>query len=87
MKSKDVKTAIETKYGHGDGLTKIYRDLAEVVSLQSIKLWIKMISYTSSVNLSSPPGRLRTARTKVDIVKAKQCLDKKETGVSKKISC
>jgi transposase len=64
MKSKNVQKAVKTKYENGDGPSQIYRDLAEVVSLQTIKLWIKMVNNTGSINLSSPPGRPRTARTK-----------------------
>jgi hypothetical protein len=38
----------------GDEPVKIYRDLAGVVSLQTIKLWIKIVNNTGSINLSSP---------------------------------
>ncbi|CAF4278574.1 unnamed protein product, partial [Rotaria magnacalcarata] len=57
MKSKGIQQVVKTKYGNGDEPMKIYRDLAGVVSLKTIKLWIKMINNTGSINLSSPPGR------------------------------
>ncbi|CAF4030680.1 unnamed protein product [Rotaria magnacalcarata] len=57
MKSKDIQKVVKTKYGNGDGPMKIYRDLAGVVSLKTIKLWIKMINNTGSINLSPPPDR------------------------------
>ncbi|CAF3969190.1 unnamed protein product [Rotaria magnacalcarata] len=63
MKSKDIQKVVKSKYGNDDGPMKIYRDLAGVVSLKTIKLWIKMINNTGSINLSSPPGRLRITRT------------------------
>ena len=75
MKSKDIQEFLKTKYENSDGPIKIYRDLAGVVSLQTIKLWIKMINSTISINLSSPAGRPRTARTKANISKAKPRLD------------
>ncbi|CAM4847159.1 unnamed protein product [Rotaria magnacalcarata] len=59
MQSKDVQKVVKSKYGNGDGPVKIYRDLAGVVSLKTIKLWIKMIDNTGSINLSSPPDRPR----------------------------
>ena len=80
MKSKDIQKAVKIKFENGDGPRKIYRDLAGVVSLQTIKLWIKIINNIGSINLSSPLGRLRTARTKVSILKAKQCLDQKRVS-------
>ncbi|CAF1940983.1 unnamed protein product [Rotaria magnacalcarata] len=56
MKSKDIQKVVKTKYGSGDGPTKFFRELAEAVSLPTIKLWIKMINTTGSITLSSPPG-------------------------------
>ncbi|CAF2148691.1 unnamed protein product, partial [Rotaria magnacalcarata] len=56
------------------------RDLAGVVSLQTIKLWIKKVRNTGSIELSSPPGRPRTARTTASILKAKQRLDQKRVS-------
>jgi hypothetical protein len=47
MKSKDVQTTVKNKYENGDGPTKIYRDLADVVSLQTIELWTKIINNPS----------------------------------------
>ncbi|CAF2096797.1 unnamed protein product [Rotaria magnacalcarata] len=77
MKSKDMQKVVKTKFENGDGSTKNYRDLAGVVPLQTIKLWIKKVLNTGSIELSSPPGRPRTARTKANILKAKQRLDQK----------
>jgi hypothetical protein len=37
----------------GDAPVKIDRDLAGVVSLQTIKLWIKIVNNTGSIDLSS----------------------------------
>lgn len=75
MKSKDIQTVVKMKHENGDGPTQIYRDLAGVVSLQTIKLSIKRINNTGSIDLSSPTGRPRTARTKANIVKAKARLN------------
>ncbi|CAF3318649.1 unnamed protein product [Rotaria socialis] len=83
MKSKDMQEVGKAKFENGDGPTKIYRDLAGVVSLQTIKLWIKKVRNTGSIELSSPPGRPRTARTKANILKAK-IKQPKLTDVKKK---
>ncbi|CAF4250351.1 unnamed protein product, partial [Rotaria magnacalcarata] len=80
MKSKDIQKFVRTKFENGDGPTKIYRDLAGVVSMQVIKLWIRKVRNTGSIELSSPPGRPRTARTKANILKAKQHLDQKRVS-------
>ena len=78
MKSKEVQTAVKNKYENGDGLTKIFRNLGGVVSLQTVKLWIKMIRETGSINRCYSPGRPRTIRTKNNIQKVKQRLAKKK---------
>ena len=75
-----MQKAVKTKFENGDGPTKIYRDLVGVVSLQTIKLWIKKINNTGSIDLSLSPGRLRTARTKASILKAKQRLNQKRVS-------
>ena len=77
MKSKDLKNVVKIRYENGDGPTKMYHDLVAVVSLQIIKLWIKMIHNTGSINLSSPLGCPRTTRTKANILKAKNRLEQK----------
>jgi hypothetical protein len=85
MKSKEVQTAVKNKYENGDGLTKIFRDLGGVVSLQTVKLWIKMIGETGSIDRCYSPGRPRTIRTKNNIEKVKQRLAKKKKK-KKKVS-
>ena len=45
------------------------RAFARVLSLQIIKLWIKMVRNTGSINLSSPFGSPRTTLTKTNISK------------------
>ncbi|CAM4816947.1 unnamed protein product [Rotaria magnacalcarata] len=75
-----MQIVVKTKFENGDGATKIYRDLAGVVSLQTIKLWIKKVRNTGSIGLSSPPGRPHTARTTANILKAKQRLDQKRVS-------
>ncbi|CAF5144228.1 unnamed protein product, partial [Rotaria magnacalcarata] len=75
-----MQKVVKTKFENSDGPTKIYRDLAGVVSLQTIKSWIKKVRNTGSIELSSPPGRPRTTRTKANILKAKQRLDQKRVS-------
>ncbi|CAF1332937.1 unnamed protein product [Rotaria magnacalcarata] len=82
MKSKDMQKVVKTKFENGDGPTKIYRDLAGVVSLQTIK----KIRNTGSIELSSPPGRPRTTRTKANILEAKQHLDQKRVSTRRLVA-
>ena len=42
MRSKYVQTAVKNKYGNGNGPPKIFCELDEIVSLQAIKIWMKI---------------------------------------------
>ena len=86
MKSKNIQKVVKTKYENGDGLAKVYRDLAGAVSLPTIKLWIKMMNTTGSITLSSPPGCPRTVRTKTTIVKIKNRFDQKKRVSTRKLA-
>ena len=86
MKSVDIQKAVKIKHENGDGPTKIYRDLAGVVSLRTIKSWIKMIDNTGAISLSSPPGCSRTARTKANILKVKTRLERKKRISTRKLA-
>jgi hypothetical protein len=74
MKIKDIQTAVKNKYKNDDGPAKIYRDLAEVLSLQTIKLWIKMMNNTIVLSIShtllvvwvSLEGKMVSNSTEID---------------------
>lgn len=84
MKSKDFQNLVLSKYQNGDGPTKIFRDLNGFVGLRTIERWCKTIRDTGSINLSSPPGRQRTIRTKGAIQKVKHRLERRKTVSSRK---
>jgi len=86
MKSKDIQTAVKNKYENGDGPTKIYCDLGEVVSLRRIKLWIQMINNTGSIKLLSPPSRPRTVRTKANLSKIKYRFGRKKRVSTRRLA-
>ena len=86
MKSKDLQLALKNKYENGDGPTKIYRDLSGVVSLRTIKLWVKMLNQTGSVDLSHSPGLPRRVRTKANISKVKYRLAQKKQISSRRLA-
>ena len=86
MKSKDKWKVVKTKYENAEGPTKIYRDLATVISLSTIKLRIKMMNTTGSITLSSPPGCPRIVRTKAAIVKVKNRLNQKKRVSTRKLA-
>ena len=85
MKSKDIQK-VKTKYEHGGGPAKIYRDLAGAVSLPTIRLWIKVINTTGSITLSSPPGCQSTVCTKAAIVNVKNRLNQKKRVSTRKLA-
>ena len=86
MTSKNIEKVVKTIIENGDGLTEVYRDLARVVSLQVIKLWIKKINNIGSIDLSSSSDRSHTARTKPNISKAKQHLDQKHMSIRRLVA-
>ncbi|CAM4772621.1 unnamed protein product [Rotaria magnacalcarata] len=69
MKSKDIQDIVLSKYLNGDTPTKFFRDLSGGVGLATIKRWCQMIRQYGSIELSSPPGRPRIARTSENIRK------------------
>ena len=74
MKSKDLQKLALSKYEKGDSPSDIFRHLNGAVCLRTVKRWCKMIRETGSINLSTSPGRPRTARTKESIRKVKDRL-------------
>ena len=86
MESKDFQNLVLAKYQNGDGPTKIFRDLNSSVSLRTTERWCKAVRETGSINLSSPPGRQRTIRTKGTIEKIKHRLERRKPVSSRKIA-
>ena len=71
MKSKHFQNLVLSKYQNDDEPTKIFRDLNDVISFRTIEWLYKAVRGTGSINLSNPPGRQRTIRTKGVIQKIK----------------
>ena len=67
-----------------DGPTKIFPDFNGLVSLWTIERWCKAARVTGSVNLSSPPDRPRTIRTKGPIQKINHRLERRKPVSSRK---
>src|ERR1700722_19706442 len=85
MKSKDLRNEVKIKRENGDDATKIFRVLHGVVSFQTIQRWIRKVDNTSTLELAKSPSRIRTARTKVTIQKAKQQLNRKRRVSTRKL--
>jgi transposase len=77
MKSKDLRNVVKIKRENGDGATKIFHDLNGAVSFRTIQRWVRMVDDTGAIELAKSPGRPRTARTKANIQKVKQRLNRK----------
>ncbi|CAF3280012.1 unnamed protein product [Rotaria socialis] len=86
MKSKDLRNVVLLKYENGDRPSKIFHDLAGAISLRTIWRWIKMIKDTGAIDLSTPPGRTRTARTTGNIKKVKQRIMRRKRSSGRKIA-
>ena len=86
MKSKDFQICVLSKYQNSDGLSKIFPDLNGSVSLRTTEWWCKAVRDTGCINLSSPPGRQRTIRTKRAIDKIKHRLERRNPVSSRKCS-
>ena len=74
MKSKDLQNIVLSKYNFGDHPRKISRDLNGGLTWRTVQRWCKMINETGAINLSKPPGNIRT---KAAIQKAKSRLKRK----------
>src|SRR5947207_3292747 len=86
MKSKDLQNIVLCKHQSGDHLRKIFRDLNDALSLDTIQRWVKMIEQTGSINPSKPPSCQRTARTKASIRKGKQRLVREKSVSARKLA-
>ena len=84
MKSKDFQNLVLSKYQNGDGPTKIFREFNGSISLRTIERWCIAVRNTLSINLSSPPGRQRTNRTKGTIQKIKHRRERRKPLSSRK---
>jgi transposase len=86
IKSKDFQNLVLSKYNNGDDPTKIFTDLNRVIGLRTIERWCKSIRDTGAINMSRPPGRPRTIRTKGTIQKIKYRLERRKRVSSQKLS-
>ena len=85
MKNKDIQKVVLLKYENGDRPSKIVRDIAGTVSLRTIWRWIKMIKDNRAIDLSAPPGRTRTVRTKGNIKQVKYRTNRKKRNSQEKL--
>ena len=65
------------KYKSGDHLRNIFQDLNSGLAWRTVQRWCKMINKTGAINLSKPPGSIRTIRTKAAIQNVKSRLKRK----------
>ena len=54
MKSKDLQQLGLSKYESGDTTAKIYRDLNDAISYDTVRRWCNMIEKTGAIQLSAP---------------------------------
>ena len=85
MKSLDLQEIVKCKHQNGDSVSKIFNDLSGVISFSTIKRWVKMLDETGTIKLGKYPGRPRIARTKANILKVKQRLNRKKKVSTRKL--
>ena len=85
MKGLDLQEIVKCKHQNGDSVSKIFNDLSGVTSLPTIKIWVKMLDETVTIKLGKSPGRPRIARTKANILKVKQRLNRKKKVSTRKL--
>ena len=71
MKSKDLQNIVFSEYRKDNGSTKIFRELAGELSLETIRRWCKMIDTIDSIDSVYSSGRSRIVRTPGAIGKVK----------------
>ena len=85
MKSLDLQEIVKCKHQNGDSVSKIFNDLSGVISLSTIKRCVKMLDETGAIKLGKSPGRPRIARTKANILKVKQRLNREKKVLTRKL--
>ena len=78
MKSLDLQEIVKCNHQNGDSVSKIFNDLSGVISLSTIKRWVKMLDETGAIKLWKSCGCPSIARTKANILKIKQRLNQKK---------
>ena len=86
MKSQDLQKLVLSKHQNGEKPNKIFRDLQGAISRTQVFQWCKMIAETSSIELSTSPGRPRIIRTKNMIQKVKNRLKRKKRVSTRKLA-
>lgn len=77
MKSQDLQKVVLSKWQKNETPTKIFNDLSGVISLSTIKRWIRRLKNHGSLNLVKSTGRPRSVRTKSLIQKVKSRFGRK----------
>ena len=85
MKNKDMQKVALSKYGKGDGTTKIFQYLNGTISLLTIERWCRQIRERGSINLSKVPDRPRIIRIRRAIEKMKTLLNRCNLMSSRKL--
>ena len=85
MTSKDLRNEVKIKRENSDSTTKIFCVLHGTVSFRTIQRWIRKVDNTGTIELAKSPDRIGTARTKVNIQKAKQQLNRKRRVSTRKL--
>ena len=78
MKSIDLQKLVLFKYQKDETLSKFFNDLNGSVSLRTIQRWCKMIKEKGTIELRYSSGRSRASRTKKNLQKVKNCLNRKK---------
>ena len=64
MKSKDLQQLVLSKHESGDTIAKMYRDLNDAISYDTVRRWCNMIGKIGAIQLSAPRSPPHIIRTK-----------------------
>ena len=86
MKSQDLQLVVKAKAASGQSPKKIFDYLMGVVSVRTIERWVPSVRLTGEINLTTSPGRPRSARSKVNINKIKKAVHKSAKQSSRRMA-
>jgi len=85
MKTKELQNLVLLKHKNGKKAAAIFRELDGQISIKTVRRWIKMIVENGAIDLQTPPGRKRDARSTANVQRTKRLLKGKKKVTVRKL--
>jgi len=85
MKTKELQNLVLLKHQNGKKAAAIFRELDGQISIKTVRRWIKMIVENGAIDLQTPPGRKRDARSTANVQRTKRLLKGKKKVTVRKL--